>query len=806
MTEHRDRIRRWTAALALAGTAAGAHGGDGDPAREEEPPAADAVEEVVVTARRREERVQDVPIPVTALSGGELGDRAADDLRDLSRLAPNLSFRNSGSARNTAQVFLRGIGQVNWAPTQDPKIGLYVDGVYLGRPQGGVFDFLDIDRVEVLRGPQGTLFGRNTAAGLVHVVSNRPARRREYSLAAGIGNDGGRLARAVLNAPLGDGLAARLAFQHRSSDGYMENTATGEDWNDENAQTARLSVRFAPNDAVTADLILDAQRVREKPGLGTCEWTEPDDGAASTALLPGVAFVFGVYDEIRDACDVTRPYASHDDDPAASDVDALGAALHLDADLGAARLASVTAYRRVVDFNGSWGFGSDTADTASYVEVLGTRDNEAAQWSQELRLAGAGGGLDWVVGVYLFREEAVNHLHVPVFRGVAPPDCAVWPVWCLRSPLPGVPTLGAFATAVQIGGSRFQTLDAANSSRAVFGELAWRPGGGPWALTAGVRRTWDGRDFVRSQTLSVGVNDPTLACPDGTPPRGGRTCAASADFAATTPRLVASYRAGRNAMLYAGWSCGYASGGFNQDVRMRPFEPEISGNWEGGIKSRLFRGRAVLNVTLFRNAYENQQLSVGRVVDGQPTVDLINAQRAILRGVEAETRIRLPGGFRLTGAVGRLDGEYDEFTVRDNLIGGPPDFAETVVVRDLSDTELVRGSPTTYSVGAGWFRALPGGVLLDARAGYAYRGRVYFTLDASEASRQGGYGLFDARVSATWPRARTSVFLWATNLLDEVHHTSAIDLSAGPTRAGTITRYWGEPRRFGIGVARRMGD
>ena len=131
---------------------------------DEEQASAGGIEEVVVTARRREETAQSVPIPISALSGDRLESRGITEIQNVEQLTPNMSFNESVVARGTAQVFLRGIGQINWGPTQDPKVGIYVDGVYLGRPQGSVFDFIDIDRVEVLRGPQGTLFGRNTTA------------------------------------------------------------------------------------------------------------------------------------------------------------------------------------------------------------------------------------------------------------------------------------------------------------------------------------------------------------------------------------------------------------------------------------------------------------------------------------------------------------------------------------------------------------------------------------------------------------------------------------------------------------------
>ena len=335
------------------------------------------IEEVVVTARRREETIQDVPIPVTALSGEDLKDRGAQDLRDLTRVTPNMDFQRAASNKNTAQVFLRGIGQVNWTPTQDPKIGTYLNGVYLGRPQGGVFDLMDVERVEVLRGPQGTLFGRNTTAGLVHVITNKPTDEFDFSVSAGVGNDSAIDGEVMLNVPIADNFAARFALKHRESDGFVENTGTGDDWNDEDAQNARLSLRWTPSDAMTADLILDYQRARENAGLGQCEWTEPDNGAESQAFLPSIAFIFGVYDEIRDTCNATRPYRSSENDPADSEVDAWGATLDLNFDLGWADLTSITAYREVEDLNASWGWASDTVGTASFLEVIGLRDNES---------------------------------------------------------------------------------------------------------------------------------------------------------------------------------------------------------------------------------------------------------------------------------------------------------------------------------------------------------------------------------------------------------------------------------------------
>ena len=234
-----------------------------------------AIEEIVVTARRREEGAQLVPIPV-AMSGEEMRDRAANDLTDISRITPNMDYAKSASNRGAAQVFLRGIGQVNWSPVQDPKVGVYLDGVYLGRPQGAVFDIMDLERVEVVRGPQGTLFGRNTTAGLVHVITRKPQDEFEAEVQVGGGNDGQINVGGIVNLPISDTLATRFSFQHRESDGYVKNNGASTHWNDEDSQMFRGSALWTPTEALSAQLTFDYQRVREHPGLGTCEWAGPD--------------------------------------------------------------------------------------------------------------------------------------------------------------------------------------------------------------------------------------------------------------------------------------------------------------------------------------------------------------------------------------------------------------------------------------------------------------------------------------------------------------------------------------------------
>lgn len=758
-----------------------------------------ALEEVVVTARRREETVQTVPIPVTALSGEELRNRGVYSMLDLDRLTPNLDFQFAGSSRNAAQVFLRGIGQTNWSPPQDPKVGIYVDGVYLGRPQGSVFDLLDVERVEVLRGPQGTLFGRNTTAGLVHVITRRPGQEFEGALVGGAGNDGQYSFDGTVNVPIAETLAARIAFQTRKADGYVKNTATGQDWNDDNSQTLRASLLWSPRDDFEALLAFDLQRKREHSALGECTWGGPATPADTfvSGGLPFIAHIFGVFEEIRDTCNATGRFRSTDNDPDENKVDASGITLTLDWDLGFAQLTSITARRELEERNQSWGWASDTVGSASYLEVLAFEDTEQDQWSQEIRLAGTGmdGRLDWLVGGYWFREEAFMPLVVPLFRGVPIPTPEQSPLFYAPAPPAfGVPTFGTLALLTQMFGSRETGFDTTNTSWAGFFEATYDVTDA-FSVTAGVRYTEDDRDFVRTQTLLGGAPDPTLLCPDGAAPGANGRCKRSKSFTETTPRVILSYQINRDVMTYASWSKGYSSGGFNQDVRMRAYEPEVSKNWEAGIKSTWLDRRLVANFTTFYNTYENQQLTVGRLVEGQPTADLINAQEATLYGVEGELALVLDN-WLLTASFGLIDGEYEEFLVQDNLVD--ENFQPITVTRDLSDTEMIRGAPYTFGLSASYTARLAGGGELIPQLGWYQRGRNFNTLEAYQTSRQDAYGLLDGRVTWRLADGRTTISLWGTNLLDKEYFPTAIDLAGDGLGTGTVTKYWAAPRRYAL--------
>jgi iron complex outermembrane receptor protein len=782
--------------------------------------AADRIfEEVVVTARQREERAQTVPIPITALSAEQLVTRNLMEVRDLEKLSPNTSIDYSAVNGNAIQVFIRGIGQTNWAATQDPKIGMYVDGVYFSRPQGALVDFNDVERVEVLRGPQGTLFGRNTTAGLIHIINNRPSTDGfESDITLGAGNDGQSNYGLVVNAPLSENWAARLALSGQQADGVMINSFTGKDRGNEDSTNARFALRYQ-GDKLDAQLSYTNFEADERGPLGSCTWHATDDPfvALGRGGVLSLATIFGTFSSVRENCIGTTRDVSIDttnDENIRADVD--NVVLNLSYDFGSLTLDSITSKRDIEHFSGTWGWVMGNGPGSNMLEILNNYGDTEAM-SQEIRLSGVSDSVEWVVGAYWFEEETDESLDVPLFRDVMAPDPAVWPLFYAPDGAGG--TLGAAALGAQLYGSRSQTYDVTNENQAFFAEVTFSLNE-KWDLTVGARRTNDDRDFTRIQTLFNGQPDPFYFCPGmpvvelapGVVAAGSDRCRQTVSYSKTTPRVIASYQASDDVMFYGSYSLGYSSGGFNQDTRMRPYLPETADNYEFGMKSDLLDGRMRFNATVFHNEYKNQQLTVGRLVDGQPTADLINAQQATLSGVEIETMARLSDSLTFTATMGYIRGDYDEFTVMDNVtvVSGDGSLSSQEVERDLSDTEFGSGPSYSFDLGLMHNMSLGDSGELMTSIGATFKDATDYTLNNTPSSEQPSYWVVDGRMTWFMANDKTSVSLWVNNLFDKDYVTTMLD-QAGDIQIGGIDQglgmaasYWGEPRRYGLELKHRF--
>ena len=771
-------------------------------------------DEVVVTARKREESAQSVPIPISALGGDQMEARNITEIADITKLTPNLNFAAQGINSTVTNVFLRGIGQSNWSETQDPKIGIYIDGVYLSRPQGGMVDLIDVDRVEVLRGPQGTLFGRNTTAGLIHIITKDPTEALEGFANVGVGTEGHVVMRGVLNVPISDKLSARFAVMSKETDGFIENQITGEKQGNEDSQSFRASFKYT-DDAYNARFTFDHFESDEMAMLSSCRFIAPANGAVATGF-PAVAYLAGTYDTMKKNCEETSRYLGRDNNPnqhATSDTDSFTLTQNLD--IGIGTLTMISNHREIENYNGTWGWGmgsgnSPTTSTTNLLDVINNVSENDID-SHEIRLSGDTDNLSWTIGAYTFEEDNYGIIDVPVLRGYTPPSPAAWPFYYFV--IPGVLNVAQTVMGTQMFGSRTQYNIVTNSNDAFFAEGTYVIND-KTDVTVGMRRTEDDRQFTRGQWLYVGNNakgafDPTNNCPGNIDPTTmmakSETCYQEVDYSETTSRVILSHQNSENLMTYFSYSKGYSSGGFNQAIDMKAFLPEVSDNYEAGFKSTLRDGTVRLNGTYFSNTYENQQITVGRVIDGQPTADIINAKEASIEGIELELLAQLSESWAMTMTFGFMDGKYNSFTV-DDYSYDPTTFVTTITQRDLSDTPFGysgdNGKSHTFDMALIHTQALSSGANVVSQLGLTKRDNSWGTLRHTPGSDLPGYNLVDGRIAFSLPDGVTTITLWGTNLTDKEYRSGMLwqggDPEIGDPSLGMAADYWGQPRRFGI--------
>ncbi len=766
-------------------------------------------DEVVVTARKRAENSQSVPIPISALNEDQLEMRNIVELTDIEKLAPNLSIQASAVNSGVLEVYMRGIGQANWAIPHDPKIGLYTDGVYAARPQGGLVDLYDLQRVEVLRGPQGTLFGKNTTAGLINIITNQPTQETEAKIRLGAGSDSHQLIEGMFNTPLSDSLAFRFSFLTKETDGFMINSITGKDRGNEDTTSFRAQLKYEI-DAYSANLAFSRFDQDERASLGSCRFTGPENGALSGGL-GAVANIFGIYDALKANCRSTTKEVSLDTSPSeknTAEKDSITLTQLFETQIGT--IESITNYSELDAFSGTWGWVMGNGPGVNFLEIHDdTMSHE--QWSQELRLSGSTENMDWVIGLYAFEEDGESVLDVPLFRGVNPSPL-------LPAALAGV------ALQTKLLGSEQQGSITNMQNQAIFFEGTYGLND-KLDLTIGARYTEDEREYTRSSRLyedaaaigMPGTFNLFYACPGMVTNAFGFAtsdrCTRSVEYSETTPRAILSYQQTDDVLFYASYSKGYSSGGFNGDVAMRRFLPETSDNYEFGMKGEFLENRLRVNATMFSTSYENQQVTVGRIVNGTPIADLVNAQEATLEGMEFEILAQLTDSLVLSAMVATFEGEYDEFIIQDNTSVANADgsLSTIVVERDISDTGFGGNDDRlTWDLSLMHTYDLGDGSDIQSTIGISYHDEENYTLEDVPSSVADDYELVDARITWNLADGQSSIALWGTNLTDEDYVNTMLsqsgDIEIGGTNfsLGMTTDYWGQPRRYGIEYRRNF--
>ena len=699
-----------------------------------------ASDEIVVTARRREENVQEVPVAVTVVTADKLEEAATADISELQGQVPNLSIYQGRNQSTTLTAFLRGIGQADPLWGVDPGVGLYIDDVYIARPQGALLDVYDVERIEVLRGPQGTLYGKNTIGGAIKYVSRGLTDAPSGMVSFSPGTQGNLDFRASLGGALIPGkLRGKIAFASLQHEGYGENLFTGRDVSDRKTMALRGALDWLLTDKTKVQFSADYTKDDAEP--------KGYRRLAANPLCPAFGITCAPNESRWDTNSGLAPL---------NGTEAKGASIVVSSDLNDAwTFKSISAYRESDSENN---IDFDTTP-ARIVDVQATYYDE--QLTQEFQFNyDAGNKLAGVFGLYYFDGEA------------------------------GGLVKNIFAN-VQFGTTNGKTL---TDSLAVFGDGSYKFSD-RLTFNGGLRVT---RETKNGIAFNAGYANDTFTTPVVVVANYDK----EATFDSIAPKLGVDYKFSDNILGYVSLSRGFKSGGFNVRAQAtvfpksaEPFDDEVLTVGEVGIKSVLADGNLVFNTALFHGKYEDIQVSTFTAFDSNNdgTEDsffgnFLNAGNATMNGVEVEFDRSFPSidWFNVSGFVSYLDLTPDEF-----LDANHDKFVDTQVITNAP--EWTGGLRLNFDF------PLMGG-LLTASTGAAYRSDAILTNEGGQYPGRPGqpllplsqdaYTLFDAWVSWLSPDAKWRVGLNAKNLTDEEYLTNGYNIPA----LGILTGSYGAPR------------
>ncbi len=759
------------------------------------PEALKSSDRVIVTARRVAEDLQNVPIAVSVMDEEFLKDTGSSTAGSLAKLVPSLQFYST-NPRNSA-LNIRGLG-APFGLTNDgieQGVGLYVDGVYFARPAAATLDFLDVERLEVLRGPQGTLYGKNTTAGAINVTTKAPSFTPETEVELSFGNIGFEQAKITTTGPITSTLAGRLSFSGTQRDGVIHDVRTGQNINDLNNLGVRGQLLWTPTDDIRITFAGDYTRQRPNGYASIFAGVAPTlrplnrQYAAQAAFFNYAPPSTNAFDRLSD---LDTPHRSYQD--------LGGASINVDWKLGNGTLTSITAWRYWL-----WDPSNDRDFLGLPITTLSQNPSKQFQWSQEVRYAGEiNESLNFVVGVFAFDQV------VKTF-GRQEQGSAAWRFLLnpnAQAQTPGL--LDGYGQRTDIG------ID--HKSAAVFGQLDWKVTD-KLHITPGLRFNYDDKDGHYIATTYGGLqttNAALIALQQSV--LAPQNYAASNDDTNVSGQLTVSYALTDDINAYATYATAFKTFGLNNnglplDANNQPalsavtVKPEDEKNIEIGLKTRPLPG-VTANIAAFRTDIDDFQANV---VNGQVGVlrgYLANAKKARVQGVEFDTAANLGENLSLYFNGAWTDGEYVSFPDAPpplQLSGGSVSLGNDqqghplpVGVYDASHTRLPGLSKYAASLGGEY--TLPGQRLLGRDGEYfvgfdaSYRSNFSSSAIESPYLDIKGYTLVNARVGFRGDNG-WDVFFWGKNLFDKDYFEI---LSAGGSSSGYYAGLPGDPRTYGI--------
>tara|TARA_R110002124_G_scaffold270207_1_gene438548 strand:+ start:11272 stop:13608 length:2337 start_codon:yes stop_codon:yes gene_type:complete len=728
---------------------------------------------IVVTARKREESLQDVPIAITAITGDSLEQMGIDNVTELDSITPGLTIsQNVGFV----SYFLRGVGSSTTIPGVENAVATYVDGVYVARPTGALQQLQNIERVEVLRGPQGTLFGRNATGGLVNIITRQPSSEFEGSARVSYGNASTFEGSLYLTGPLAEGVSAAISVAGRKqSDGYGTNLRDGSDLYTTDYANVRAQLKFELSPSL--NVLLSGHFLE-------LDSTVPGSGSIARGARPATANGGTLTDGtiVGPARFTTNPRQNYSNNEPIYRLRDYGASLTLTQDWENVSLTAITAWNRSVgyiatDFDltdaAGWSqaFNPQGVPTANPTSAFSVTYEFPYFVSQELRLTSTDDGpFQWQIGIYgQGNKDAYNP--ILTFN-----NSTTVPSWGDRGEL-AVP---GFDRAI-VGQVR-------NRAYAAFAQatytLAER-----FDLTAGIRYNYEKKNFLGQVHV---IN------PQGTAATLAIERTAEASWERPTWHLNAAYHVNDDAMVYASYNRGFRSGVFNTSspTSTTPINEEVIDAYELGFKTELLDGRMTLNGSAFYYDYQDLQFQLISPVNG--TSILVNAAAAEIKGFDLELAVRPSDGVNFFANLSVIDSEYSEFP---NFVGripqvdanGNPTGGAVNAPVNVEGNRLILTAPYSLSVGTSIQKPLGASdTMIEFATDVTAKGRTY--LNPEQTIVQTPYITWNASIGLRIPSGKNdfSIGLWARNLTDKDV------LVQGSTLFNTLRTNYNEPRTYGI--------
>ncbi len=763
-------------------------------------PRATLLDTVVVTAQGREQEMQTVPIPLQIISGEQLDELAATDLSKMSLFVPGLVVGGDQPTQPSYQ--LRGIATDNFGIGTESAVGVYVDGVYAARSGAALLAFNDVKRIEVLKGPQGTLFGRNAAAGAISIITNEPGREFEGRARARLGNYDKQYFDGLVNAPIGETMALRVSAYSNQSDGWITDAATGLRYGGDDDVGVRASWRWNASDNTRVLLSLDHEKLDQlpKPAIGLIALS--NDTHQRPPYPPNPA----------DYLNPLHAPLYNDTVGATERRDYDGVTLKIDHSLLWGNLESTTAWRSFDTENR--GDYDGTNHIVSYLDTANLESNES--WYQEIKLSGTTDLMDWVAGASYHSERARQTSETNVFTDSI--DTLAGHVMGVGNPLTEISQgLAAMGLPFSLLGDPWgEAIDNVGefTAYAVFADVIWHLND-RLNLTTGMRYTRDEKSFSwYNRPRQADAFDATIQQMQDAgivamlPPEAQYALAAFGNniiftdaigvpvqfdnhWSDLSPRVVLDYRFNPETMGYASVTKGYKAGGYNSVQVGSVFEPEKVLNYEAGIKTVFPQANVLLNSSVYFYRYDNRQsltLDPNTAGSGVPRY-LVNSTDQKAHGVEVEMQWQPVEALRLSFTGAYIDATYGDAVA--------PSGA------DLSGQAT--GEPKfSFATGLGYTWSGIAGGDIDLSINHAYRGESRCNRDSQlQGSCQVSPNIdtgssrvrTDARVAWNSTDQHWGVALYVNNLFDNRYITGVSNISSsvfGTPYAGiTPPRMWG---------------